>query len=126
MLKIIESFNKLALIIIEVNINKIVDIKRSLELILLQFKKTKMVKYKNIINSSNFKNIDMTNMKTTMFLISAAGIIFIQLRAAFIIALIFLYFDPKYYILIKIDIFDNIIDEISNQPTFNHMILELN
>lgn len=74
MLKTTNSSNKLAVITIGASINKIVD-SNGLKLILLKFKKTKIIKSKNPTNLGKSQNISI-NIKVIGFFIYKARITF--------------------------------------------------
>lgn len=68
---------------------------------------------------SNFTKVKVNRALKTDFFTLKARVIFIQLRKAFIKALIFCYFDQKYYILIETNILSYIIDKIFSQITLH-------
>lgn len=67
-----------------------------------------------IINLAKFKKLDFIKAKSfeTDFFIFRAKETFIYLQKAFIKALIFRYFDPKYHIQIKTDGLRYVIDRV--------------
>lgn len=79
-----------------------------------KFKKLKNNKSRNLTNVLNDKA-----MEKPIFLTSSIKKVFNFLKQAFIKALIFQYFDPKYYIRIKINALSYAIEKVPSQLNIN-------